>query len=170
MRNLFLMLIVVLGFTSCNAQHDKKDDTAMEQSRKKNESVNAPKGNWKVTREVDENGNIVKYDSVYSYSYSTHNGDTVDIKDVDSLIRSFRSFSMDRIPPEWNENFMRSLFFDDKMMQEDFFNDDFFQNRKDQTFTDMHERLKYMDSLHNLFFQDRFPQLKESKEQKRDSL
>lgn len=36
----------------------------------------APKTNIKVTREYDKNGNIVKYDSSYSYFFSNIEGDT----------------------------------------------------------------------------------------------
>jgi hypothetical protein len=149
-------MTILVGFISCNAQPDKKDATAMDQNQNERELRNTPKGNWKVTKEVDENGNIIKYDSIYSYSFSTHNGDTVAIKDVDSLIQSSRSFSKDRLPLGWDANFMNSLFFDDTLMQENFFNDDFFQNRSTMPYSEMRERLKYMDSLHSLFFDKHF--------------
>lgn len=43
------------------------------QAQKPKKQLNSPKENSKVTKEYDENGNLTKFDSVYTYSWS---GDT----------------------------------------------------------------------------------------------
>ena len=56
-----IMLTVTLS--GCNGQKWKKEiaDTA---------KVNTPKTDIRVNKEYDENGNLIKYDSSYSYFYS----------------------------------------------------------------------------------------------------
>lgn len=46
-----------------------------------NKKTNLPKENSKVTREYDEKGNLIRFDSVYSYSYSS---DSTLMKDFSS--------------------------------------------------------------------------------------
>lgn len=70
-----------------------------------------PKENSKVTREYDENGNLTKYDSVYTYSWS---GDTTMLK----------SFSPKDFPKLFGENFG---FFPDSTLNGNSFFDDFDQ-------------------------------------------
>lgn len=48
-------------------------------AQKAEEKINVPRENSKVTKEYDENGNLTRYDSVYSYSWS---GDTTLLKTI----------------------------------------------------------------------------------------
>jgi hypothetical protein len=59
MKKIRFLLILLLGLTSCQAQNKQKDTQEV-----------TPKGKWQVHREYDENGNLVKYDSVYVWSSS----------------------------------------------------------------------------------------------------
>lgn len=43
-------------------------------AQKAEKKINAPKENSKVTKEYDENGNLTRFDSIYTYSWS---GDTI---------------------------------------------------------------------------------------------
>jgi len=79
---------------------------------------NTPKEDIKVNREYDENGNLIKFDSIYSYSWS---GDTALLK----------SFSPDDFPDPFS-------FFSDSTFQSNSFFDGFdqlfsapFSSRKD---------------------------------------
>jgi len=62
MKRCILLLALIFGFhCSMMAQKSKSKPTA-------------PKEDIKVNREFDENGNLIKFDSIYSYSWS---GDTL---------------------------------------------------------------------------------------------
>lgn len=95
------------------------------QSNKQNEIVEhfakTPNGNWKIKKEIDENGNIIKYDSTFSYSSRGFNR-----VNSDSIFNSFFE------EPKFDDFFLRdSAFFNthykrmDEIMNRFFFNEDF---------------------------------------------
>lgn len=49
---------------------------------------NQPKTDFKVNKTFDENGNLVRYDSVYTYSYSSSN---ISKAEFDSIVNTFRT-------------------------------------------------------------------------------
>lgn len=169
MKTIVLTVAMALSLISCNAQEEKKEQAKADnlQTEVKEDEVITPKGSWKVTKEMDEQGNIVKYDSVYSYSYNTLNGEEVNIEDVDSVIKSFRSYFQDRLPSQWDPSLM-SPFWNNSPIEEDFFDDKFFQDRWKADFEAMNDRMKKMDSLRNAFFDDFYPGLKESRKPQKD--
>lgn len=77
-------------------------------AKKKDQKTKAPKEDIKVNREYDENGNLIRFDSLYSYSWS---GDTTILKsfspkDFTNIFgNGFETFS--------DSSFNRNLFFDD---------------------------------------------------------
>ncbi|MBT8301728.1 MAG: hypothetical protein KJO63_10370, partial [Maribacter sp.] len=77
-----IAILVVLTFMGCKGQEKEKKDVSKEE---KQEKPQEPNGQWEVHREYDEAGNLIKYDSIYSYSYSNKNGDSVKIN-LDSIM------------------------------------------------------------------------------------
>jgi len=67
-KHLFIIILTICAINYTKAQNQEK-------------SNNAPNEEIKVNREYDENGNLIKFDSLYSYSWS---GDT-------TLLKSFPS-------------------------------------------------------------------------------
>lgn len=133
MKTLKIIPIFLLFFYNALAQ-DKQDKTTTDQV--------IPDENITVNKEYDEYGNLIKYDSIYSYSYSS-NG-----KLNDSLQKQLE------------QHFKQHSIFSDSFFN-DFFNgtdfqsfnsDDFFY----QGFINQDERIKnmmkQMDSIHQLFF------------------
>lgn len=57
-------------------------------AQKSDKKQNLPRENSKVTREYDEKGNLIRFDSVYSYSYSS---DSTLLKNI--LPKDFSNFS-----------------------------------------------------------------------------
>jgi hypothetical protein len=55
-----------------------------------NNSENLPKTKIDVQKKVDENGNIIRYDSTYSYSNSSFNNGFLDYE-IDSIFKEFNS-------------------------------------------------------------------------------
>lgn len=111
-----------------------------------------PQTSIKVDKKYDDKGNLVNYDSSYSYYYSNIKDD----KNLgDSIFDSFRStfrnkyfFSRD---PYFND-----LFFEDSLLKYDFYRKDFFLNRYRNNMRMMDSLFWGMDSLKNDFFSKQF--------------
>ena len=136
-----IMLTVTLS--GCNGQKGTKEiaDSA---------KVNAPKTDIRVNKEYDKNGNLIKYDSTYSYFYS--NSKNNDVK-RDSIFESFKnhfnqSYSFS------NEPFFHDLFFQDSLLKYDFYKKDFFYDRFRQNMNRMDRLFREMDSLKNGFYKE----------------
>ena len=164
MKTIVMSLALAFSLFSCNAQEKKKPLESAQNDIKK-ESLK-PKGSWRVNKEVDENGNIIRYDSIYSYSYNNLNGEVVDIEDVDSVIQSFQRYFEDRIPQSWNQDFMRP-YWSDSIIEENFFQNDFFQNRWKDDLFNIESKMKQIDSIRNQFFKQYHPGLLESTKQEK---
>lgn len=83
MKNLMLLILSAFVLFSCNAQTKKDlDKKETEISKEKIE----PKIDYKVNKEYDENGNLIRLDSTYSYYYSNIDKDAMI---NDSIFRKF---------------------------------------------------------------------------------
>lgn len=107
------------------------------QRKSNSDEKNVPQSNITVNKEYDENGNLIRYDSTYSWSYSNIRNDTLV---NDTIIYGNKEF-FDR-----KDFFPDIPFFDD----EDFFNDRFFS---DSLFAD---RSFFDDFFNEKFFGDKF--------------
>lgn len=100
------------------------------------ENKNLPKKDIKVNREYDENGNLIRYDSTYVYTWSS---DSIHQIHPDSLFN--KGMDMNKMHKRMQEQLSRFLgpdslrhqnfrhpFFSDGFFKDDFFNDDFFDN------------------------------------------
>lgn len=170
MRTIACILAVAFSLESCNGQIKNEDmgktripaDTIASSERQ------FPGGSWTVTKEIDEQGNIIRYDSVYTYSYSNLKGDTIAIKDVDSVIRSFKKYFESRIPSGWKNSFL-DAYWNDPLLEEDFFKRNYFFSRWEEDGLNMESKLRKMDSIRDQFFRDFHPGLIRS-DKKRDSI
>tara|TARA_R110000787_G_scaffold267653_1_gene374012 strand:- start:651 stop:1127 length:477 start_codon:yes stop_codon:yes gene_type:complete len=150
-----IIIILVMLFTACKGQ-EKEPLT----SQTEKDSVIEPKGSWNVHREYDELGNLIKYDSVYSYSYTNVKGDSLNVN-LDSLMGSFRKYFKESTPFEWKDDFS---FFpkNDSLFMRDFFRDDYFFNQWERQPIEMEELMKRMDSIRNAYLKRFHPGLMES--------
>jgi hypothetical protein len=125
----FYTIAIFLVWNNCHGQTGQKED---EKAHKKN----MPESNISVNKEYDENGNIIRYDSTYSWSYSS--------SESDSLLNDTLFFGDKR-------------FFDRKNLFPDvpFFGDDFFNFRflNDSIFSDRSFSDEFFDKK---FFSDKF--------------
>lgn len=163
-----LAFAVALSLTSCNAQEKKGDaennDTAM---TNKTETQNEPRGTWKVNKEVDENGNLIRYDSIYTYSYGNVNGKEIPPQKMDSAMASFQKYMQERMPQSFTQGMMHPFLSDS--INGNFFEKGFFENHWENFFPEMQQQLKQMDSLHQQFFQQAQPGLFPLEEKKNKS-
>ena len=88
MKKYILLFFVSLLSVSCSSQGNETKKVEKEDT--KTDIVDAPKGSWTVDKEFDENGNLIRYDSIYSWS-SNDKYDHLSLSDKDSLIASFKS-------------------------------------------------------------------------------
>ncbi len=111
---------------------------------------NRPKVNVKVNKVYDENGNLIRYDSVYEWSYSSGSGNIQLNVHPDSLFKAFKPWFDEQI--DMNSLPVPGDFFSDSTMFKDFFNNkDFFEQWQNELF-DFDRQLKMMDSLKRQFF------------------
>lgn len=144
-RMVFISIALLLALSSCSGQTGKKEN---ENSGKSN----TPKTNIKVNKVYDDHGNIIRYDSTYSYVYSNLEKD----KSLrDSVINNFRKdFNKDYFFS--NQPFFNNLFFQDSLLRYDFFKKDFFSKRFELNTEKMDKLFQEMDSVKNSFFDNQF--------------
>jgi hypothetical protein len=107
-----------------------------------------PKVQVKVNKVYDENGNVVRYDSVYTWSY--HSGNQID---VDSLMGKFMPYFHQHFSDSLFEHFSQPVFpLSDSALMLDFFNNDHFFDQWHEQLFDFKHQLQAMDSLKRQFF------------------
>ena len=87
MRNIFFLLMLAGFAVGCHAQHQEPKEKTPETIQ----NQESPLGSWKVNKEFDENGNLIRYDSVYSWS-SDGQGKALTQEEIDSLFSGLPSF------------------------------------------------------------------------------
>lgn len=111
---------------------------------------NGPQSNIIVNKEYDEEGNIIKYDSTYSYYYSNIENDT-GLKD--SIFDNFMNhFSQNYFFS--NQPFFKNSFFQDSLLMYDFYKKDFFYDRFINNMERMDSLFMDMDIFKNDFFNE----------------
>ena len=124
-----------------------------------------PKIRIKVNRKYDDKGNIIGYDSTYSYSYTYPNGEKRDIS-IDSLMNKFKPFFFENSPNFFNNSF-DEFFNNDSTFQSNFFDNDFFQkNFKEEKFN-FDKMMRQMDSVKNKYLKQNYPNMKIKKNKKK---
>ncbi|WP_062052984.1 hypothetical protein [Aquimarina longa] len=149
MKKYILLLSLALFSFSCNSQQNKakKDET----KEIENSIVEKPKGTWKVDKEFDENGNLIRYDSIYSWSSSSKFDDIASL-DKDSLIQSFKSRFFTNFSKFENEGF-ENIFSQDSLFSNHFFNDDFFISPFGKDFMDIDKMRQQMIARQKKFLE-----------------
>ncbi|MDO5988458.1 hypothetical protein Q4Q39_13680 [Flavivirga amylovorans] len=133
MKKCILLLLTVLLSVSCNGQ--KSETKKEEPKNSKNNIVEEPKGAWKVDKEFDENGNLIRYDSIYSWSSDSKLNNLSSI-DRDSLMQSYKSRFFSSFSKFENQGF-EDVFSQDSLFSKRFFNDDFFGSSFGKDFMDI---------------------------------
>lgn len=144
---LIFTIAVTLILNSCNGQENKKESIS---DTKKHE----PKENIKVNKEYDEQGNLIRYDSTYTYFYSNIEGNQIA---EDSIYDNFQKMFGTNYPFS-SKSYFDDLFFEDSLLKYDFYKKDFFSERFKQNMQHMDKLFWEMDSIKNQFFDEQFPE------------
>ncbi|WP_299781381.1 hypothetical protein [uncultured Formosa sp.] len=132
MKKYVLITLVALLAISCNGQNDKAE----------NNEAKIPKGTWKVDKEFDNNGNLIKYDSIYSWS-SHDTIKNLSLKEQDRLMQRFRSKFFNDFS-DLNHQEFEDIFTQDSLFSKHFFNDDFFESHFKKDFVNIDDLRKQM--------------------------
>ncbi len=150
MKRLVVFVIALsLAFQGCNGQKKEENTTI---------TKNAPQTEIKVNKEYDKNGNLVRFDSSYSYYYSNVAGDTVL---QDSILNAFKAHFNQHYFFS-NEPFFNDFFFQDSLLKYDFYKKDFFYNRFRDNMRRMDSLFWEMDKMKDDYFRNQFHQEKQS--------
>lgn len=155
MKNYIILCIIGLICISCNGQ--KNDIKNADIKEREGDLVEQPKGSWKVDKEFDENGNLIKYDSLYSWSSDSKLEDFSTI-DKDSLLQSFKSRFFTNFSNFENKGF-DDIFSKDSLFSKYYFNDDFFGSEFGRDYMDIDEitqqmlarQKKFLEKYHSEF-------------------
>ena len=149
MKNWMIILLSFFTLISCNAQDKKEEDN---KSNKISTETNQPKIDYKVNKEYDENGNLIRLDSTYTYYYSNIDKDAM-MKD--SILKKLNQhFNM---KDAFSSSFFEDFFREDNFIKDDFFQEDFFRGNLKRNHEMMNKMMQRMDSLKNQFFIEEFP-------------
>ncbi len=152
MKRLWIFIVPFL-VTACQAQTADNNVENPDLSA----TVNKPKVEVKVNKEYDENGNLIRYDSAYVWSYTNTLGDSGYVN-IDSLMLQFRPFMQDHFQmtfPDIEQDWMRN----DSLFFHQFLGPDYFMDRWQNELERMNRRIREMDSLKSLFLDEYYPGL-----------
>ncbi|MCK0146608.1 hypothetical protein MWU78_13210 [Arenibacter sp. F26102] len=146
---------LLLGFmvAGCQAQNDQskaKDDLI--EKNTDSLSVHKPKISWKVDEKYDEEGNVIGYDSIYSYSYDNL-GNLRKEMNLDSIMNSMKFFFQGNLSSFFEDHDLGRFFEKDSLMIGNQFFDDFFERQRANNFSDMRQLFQQMDSLQNMMME-----------------
>ncbi|MGP8214206.1 MAG: hypothetical protein ACLQQ4_01445 [Bacteroidia bacterium] len=159
-KNLKLLLLFPsILFLSCKGQMNKGGKTSTTDTVVKNSTVtidtaNIPKYKVNVNKRYDSKGNMLMYDSSYSYSYSSPGG-MGQIND-DSVYSRFKSFFHKNYSSFFNSPF-NDIFYQDSLFKYDFFNNDYFSKRFEMNNDAFAKFYRQMDSVKDDFMRNSFP-------------
>ncbi len=144
MKRIFtISFTLLMTLVSCSGQTRKTDKQSKE---------NLPQTNIKVNKQYDKNGNIVKYDSTYSSYYSNIKGDS---SLRDSVFNKFEK-SFDQKFAWGDDPVFKKIFFNDSLLKNDFYKNDFFYKRFRNNLARMDSLFRNMDRMKNDFFDRQF--------------
>ncbi len=160
MKRIVFFLFFPLLFAGCQAQNDKepeKENSGIPDIIAQNNIK--PKVDIRVNKKYDDKGNLIGYDSTYSWSYSTIQGDSANIN-ADTVFSEFRPL-FDKHFPEFSSPFKNEFFGVDSLFYNDFLSPDYFYDWWHRDLIEQEKTFRRMDSLKNEFFNQHYPGLTE---------
>ena len=146
-----MLLSFLMG--GCNGQKNQN-----EKSSKQIASIDTlakPKVDVRVNKKYDDKGNLVQYDSTYSYFYSSP-GFKNSISS-DSLFSNFKIPLRNDYKGLLDDN-MNNIFFNDSLFKYDFYNNDYFSKRFQLNMHRFENMFREMDSLKSDMFRETYPE------------
>ena len=151
-----VVLLIILVITGCKNQ--EKENQQIINDEQEISSIK-PSEKWDVKKQYDEQGNLIGYDSIYSWSYSNVEGDSIKVN-LDSIMDSFKMYFGKNRSIDWDDDF---YYFpkNDSLFMNDFFKDDYFLKNWQMQHSEYEDMIKKMDSMRNEFLRKFHPGLME---------
>jgi hypothetical protein len=133
---------------SCSSQASR--NKIITENKLAADTTNKPKTDIRVNKKYDDKGNLIEFDSTYSYFYSNPHlkGNIL----ADSLINDLKL----PLKNNFDEN-MNSIFFNDSLFKYDFFNNDYFSKRFEMNRKQIENMFHQMDSVKSEMFRKNYP-------------
>jgi hypothetical protein len=151
MKNIQLKIERLLIFSSllfivfsCDSQNKKSEHNPKTVTSEKIVGVN-PKIKTKVNKQYDAKGNLIKFDSTYSYFYTSKHRDSLKVT-IDNVFNEFKTFYNDNLISGFNKQ-INEIFMSDSLFKYDFLNDDYFRKRFELNMNKMNKIFLEMDSM-----------------------
>lgn len=154
MKKLLFVLPILIMTVSCNAQQKNKEKAEKHGLETQQDK---PQVNWKVNKKYDDKGNLIAYDSTYTWSYSTKDGKMSNIA-ADSVMSAFKKQFNTEFPSLFKEGFGNPVW-TDSLFYRDFNDHDYFMKKWQNHYFDMNKMMRQMDSLRNSFLNNNYPGL-----------
>lgn len=148
---IFLMLLSLLA-QGCNSQKTKPVESHPYASS--NDSLQ-PQVDIRVNKKFDDKGNLVQFDSTYTYYYSSKGGKLQQLN-ADSLYAQFRTMFRSQYD-DWFDRSFNPVFFNDSLFKYDFMNSDYFDRRFELNKPIFRDLFRDMDSLKADMLSRHFP-------------
>ena len=153
MKKIVFTLLFCLFLAVSHAQDDRiKSKVDLAEENKDSISVDKPKISWKVNKKYDEAGNVIGYDSIYSYSYGNLKNFPREMN-LDSIMGSMKFFSQGNLSSFMEDHNLGRFMDVDSLMNENQYFDDFFERHRANGFMDMRQLFQQMDSLQNMLME-----------------
>lgn len=110
----------------------------------------------KVTKEVDENGNLIRYDSTYVWKYTTKQGELTDVN-IDSVIDQFKAKLNVNMPFFFDD--FNSFYTQDSMFYRDFLSPNFFTEMWKEHLDEIEGQVRGLDSMREAYLKDNYPNI-----------
>ena len=147
MKKMAFVVPLLFLIISCDGQEKKIKTIKTDQTKGQN-----PKEEVHVNRTYDKKGNLVRFDSTYTYFYSSKGHDS-SMVGLDTVIRHFNAFYNTDFSKKWNREF-ENMFLMDSLYQYDFPNKDFFSKRFELNMERMKKMMIQMDSLKTSYLKE----------------
>jgi hypothetical protein len=138
MEKFITLIFVLLFFCYCDSQNKEKEKP--KSANNETGPGTNPKVSVKVNKKYDSKGNLIKFDSTYSYYYSSKGRDSSRI----SLDTMFSKYKTD-FPMGWRTEF-EDIFMNDSLIRYDFLNPDYFSKRFELNMERLKRYFLQMDS------------------------
>jgi hypothetical protein len=151
MKKLIVMMLLSVIAGGCHGQKKNIGKKPLAFA----DTTNNPKTDIKVNKQYDKKGNLIEYDSTYSYFYSSP-GMKNSISS-DSLFNKLKTPLQNDYQGLLDKN-MNNIFFNDSLFKYDFYNNDYFSKRFQMNMLQFQNMFKEMDSLKQQMFRQRYPE------------
>ncbi len=152
MKKTLLIALISLSISGCQA-HDQKDKKEIALA---DTVQNKPHVNWKVNKQFDEQGNLIRYDSTYTWSYTGATG--INTVNAGSVMNAFKKQFDTQFPSLFRESFGNPIW-NDSLFYRDFTGPHYFMHKWENNYFDMQKMMDKMDSFRNSFLNDNYPGL-----------